>query len=173
LHEAVLLETPFPFDVAEQARVVVEGAWKWVEYIPPCLSKRLRKWSKEIGRAASILLRPGMFPILYGHHLRKGPAGLLGAAIFGWIRFLLGRPDRRLFDLQTDPAELRDCLHAHPEIAERMLTLASKLSSETPAADLPDGSLVPGSQETSESPYSPEEERRVLDHLAQLGYVED
>lgn len=163
VHGSVIMEIPFPFDRSEQARVVREAAWKYVEYSPPPLGKRVRKVMKEIGRGLSVLVRPGMLPVLYGHQWRRGPVGLLKALTVEPALFLAGRPVRRLFDLHTDPREDHDQLRRQPEMTERLRSQFAEINQP----------LCPPSQEMISPPYSAAQEARVIEHLAQLGYVED
>ena len=109
LHEAVVLEVPFPFHREELARVVRTQDWKYVEYTPPKFGKRVRKYFKEFGRFLTLIVRPGMLPILYGHHFKKGPLGLLKAIYVDPYMFLAGVPTRRLYYLKREPARMAGC----------------------------------------------------------------
>lgn len=163
LHDAIVMETPFPFDRSERARLVREGSWKYVEYNPPPFRRRVRKLLKEFGRGLSVIVRPGMLPVLYGHQWRRGLLGTLKALTIEPFSFLAGRPVRRLFNLQTDPHEDHDLIARHPEMAEGLRSRLSVID-EPPEA---------GSQGYEASSYTALEEAKVTKHLAELGYVED
>lgn len=155
LHEAVVLETPFPLDRKEHAHVVREGRWKYIEYHPPYFRKRVHKFFKEFGRVLSTLARPGAIPILYGHHFRKGFLGILATLLRDPLRYLAGRPTRCLFDLEADSGETRNLLYDHPEVACRLQERFSLLDAPT------------------EAPAMPQElEEKVVKHLEALGYIE-
>ncbi|MCC6575684.1 MAG: sulfatase [Planctomycetes bacterium] len=161
LHEAIVLEVPFPFDRAERARVVIDkDGFKFVEYTPPGFGRRVKKLLKEYGRLWLSLLRPGTIPLLYGHHFRKGISGLLKAAcIDPWI-MLLGIPTRRLFDLKTDPTERRGAYNAAKQAELRGYLDALDRGEAVGAKSLAGASAA-------------EQEKKIEEHLKQLGYVEE
>ena len=162
LHEAIILEIPFPFSREELARVVRTPGWKYVEYQPPRFGRRVKKLFKEWGRFLSLIVRPGMAPILYGHHFRKGLVGLLKAAWLDPLLFLAGIPTRRLFDLNRDPGELQNRLSTEPAKAAELREFLAALDK------LEESPIGAKSVETAE-----EQEAKIEAHLKQLGYVEE
>ena len=161
LHETVVLEVPFPFAREEFARVVRKGDLKYVEYHPPKLGRRVKKIIKEKGRMLTLLARPGMAGILYGHHFRKGLGGLLKAALIEPWAYLFGVPTRRLYDLAADPGERRDLVGARGDDARRLRDVLAALDAQAAAVG------------TAKVSNSAEDEKRIEEHLRQLGYVED
>jgi arylsulfatase A-like enzyme len=164
IHDALVIEVPFPFHREEHARVVRTPDWKYVEYHPPKFNQRLRKYFKEFGRAASLLARPGMLPILYSHHARKGFAGLLKAACADPYLFLAGVPTRRLYHLKRDPGEQQDVLRTERETSEKLRSILSALDQATGARSASDGKT---------GDKAKDEEAKIEAHLRELGYVED
>lgn len=166
LHEAVVLEVPFPFHREELARVVRSQDWKYIEYQPPKFGKRVKKYFKELGRALTLLVRPGMFGILYGHHFKKGLIGLIKAACLEPYLFLLGFKTRRLFYLKKDPGEHKDVKGSERDTAQKLQGYIAALN----AAGAP-GLRSLG--EVGSEGSAAEEEKKIEAHLAALGYVED
>jgi arylsulfatase A-like enzyme len=164
LHEAVVLEVPFPFHREELARVVRTQDWKYIEYQPPLFAQRLRKFFKEWGRSLTIIVRPGMFGILYGHHFKKGLIGLLKAAYIDPYLFLFGVKTRRLFYLKKDPGEHKDTKGSEHETADKMRAYLAALEK---AANQGTGARSAGDGSAAD------EEKKIEAHLAALGYVED
>jgi hypothetical protein len=162
LHEAVVLEVPFPFHREELARVVRTQDWKYVEYTPPKFGKRVRKYFKEFGRFLTLAVRPGMLPILYGHHFKKGPLGFLKAVYVDPYLFLAGVPTRKLYFLKRDPNEWKDVKGSERDTTQRMQAYLKALDS---TADAKGPRQVGGSTD--------EEEKKIEAHLQALGYVED
>jgi hypothetical protein len=164
LHEAVVLEVPFPFHREELARVVRTQDWKYIEYQPPKFGVRVKKFFKEFGRGLTILVRPGMFSILYGHHFKKGLLGLLKAVYIDPYAFLFGFKTRRLFYLKKDPGEHKDAKGSERETATKLQgyieAIDKAATQKTGARSASDGSAA-------------EEEKKIEAHLAALGYVED
>lgn len=163
LHEAIVVEVPYPFHREENARVVRTRDWKYIEYTPPPFSVRLKKYFKEVGRGLSVIVRPGVFPILYGHHFRKGLLGLLKAAYVEPWMFLAGVPTRRLFYLKRDPGELRDVRGAEAETAAKLRAFLAALDQVAKAKATGDGKATDAQSE----------EAKIEAHLKELGYVED
>jgi arylsulfatase A-like enzyme len=163
LHDAVVIEVPYPFHREEYARVVRTPDWKYVEYKPPAFTRRLRKSFKELGRALTLAVRPGMLPVLYGHHARKGAAGLLRAGIEPWM-FLAGSRQQRLFYLKRDPDERRDVLSGERETATKLRRFLDALDATA---------VSTGNGEGNGKATAAEEEARIEAHLKELGYVED
>ncbi|MCA8919908.1 MAG: hypothetical protein KDB32_12580, partial [Planctomycetes bacterium] len=164
LHEAVVLEVPFPFHREEIARVVRTQDWKYIEYTPPRFGKRVKKYFKELGRAMTLAVRPGNLGVLYGHHFKKGALGLLKSAYIDPYLFLAGMKTRRLFYLKKDPNELRDVTRSERDTAARMQAYLKAL----------DEAATPGTGAPSASDgSSADEEQKIEAHLAALGYVED
>lgn len=163
LHDAVVLEVPFPFDRGERARVVISrDGYKYVEYSPPGFGRRVKKVLKEYGRLWLSLFRPGTIPLLYGHHFRKGLFGLLKAAYIDPWLFLFGVSTMRLFNLRDDPHEERDVLSRHPEVWSRLDGYLDALdTAQSSGAKAATGATAA------------EQEKKIEEHLRQLGYVED
>lgn len=164
LHEAVVLEVPFPFHREELARVVRTQDWKYVEYTPPKFGKRVRKYFKELGRFLTLAVRPGMLPILYGHHFKKGPLGLLKAVYVDPYLFLAGLQTRKLNYLKRDPHEWRDVKNSERDTTKRMQAYLKALDSSAQRAT---GARSAGEGKTNE------EEKKIEAHLQALGYIED
>jgi arylsulfatase len=164
IHDALVIEVPFPFHREEHARVVRTPDWKYIEYHPPKFPQRVRKYFKEVGRALSVIARPGIFPILYGHHFRKGIGGLLKAAYIEPYAFLAGMPTRRLYYLKRDTKEQRSVYRAEQETAQKLQDLLRALDKRTGAGSASD-------RKTSTA--SEDEEAKIEAHLRELGYVED
>ena len=120
LHEAIVLEVPFPFHREEIARIVRTQDWKYIEYTPPKFGKRVKKYFKELGRFMTLLVRPGMLSVLYGHHFKKGPLGFLKALYVDPYLFLSGAKTRRLFYLKHDPGEHHDVKGSERDTANKM-----------------------------------------------------
>lgn len=164
LHEAVVLEVPFPFHREEIALVVRTQDWKYIEYTPPKFGKRVKKYFKELGRAMTLAVRPGNLGVLYGHHFKKGALGFLKALYIDPYLFLAGAKTRRLFYLKKDPSELRDLKGSERDTAKKMQAYLQALdeatTQRTGAPSASDGS-------------SADEEKKIEAHLAALGYVED
>lgn len=161
-HEAVLLEIPFPFHEEECARVVRTREWKYIEYDPPDVKKRINKFFKELGRALTVPVRPGMLEILYGDYLRKGLKSLIKSSLPDLWNFLRGRPICRLYHLADDPQEQHDRFSTEKEQVGRLRSYFTQLDA---ASRLEIG--------TSQAAPSTEEEARIAAHLAQLGYIEE
>ena len=163
VHDHIVLEVPFPFDRAERARVVItRDRWKYVEYSPPAFSRRLKKVIKEHGRALTVIARPGTLGMLYGHHFRKGALGLFKAAYVEPWFFLFGATTKRLFDLKTDPGENRD-------LAGTQSSRVSELAARLTAIDATTG----GGGKATAVMSAAEQEKKIEEHLRELGYVED
>ncbi len=162
LHEAVVLDLPFPHDRQEHARVVLTDRWKYIEYHPPSRAVRIRRLWKELWRAASLILRPRALPILLGPRLRRGFRGFWGSLCADPVRFLLGRPTRRLYDLHADPDERVDRLDERPEVVaelvQRLAGLEAQAGSDEPAPSL--------------ARLQAEDEQKIVDHLRRLGYLD-
>ncbi|MCA8911382.1 MAG: sulfatase [Planctomycetes bacterium] len=164
LHEAVVLEVPFPFHREEIARVVRTQDWKYIEYTPPKFGKRVKKYFKELGRALTLAVRPGNFGVLYGHHFKKGVLGLLKALYVDPYLFLAGMKTRRLFYLKKDPGELRDAKGSEKDTTIKMQAYLLAIDALAKQAT--------GARSASEG-NAAEEEKKIEAHLAALGYVED
>ena len=160
IHEEILLEVPSPFHREETARVARTRDWKYVEYRPPRGARRLKRLSRELGRALTLLGRPSMLPILYGHLLRGGGRELL-SSLEDLKRFVQGRPLRRLIHLKEDPGEELNRVRDEPLRAQAMGERLKLLE----ATDAP--------ASVSSSPVSAGEEAGIRRHLAQLGYLEE
>ncbi|MCC7507930.1 MAG: sulfatase [Planctomycetes bacterium] len=165
IHDALVIEVPFPFHREEHARVVRTPDWKYVEYHPPPFGTRVKKCFKEFGRALSVVVRPGVFPILYGHHVRKGVLGLLKAAYIDPYLFLAGVPTRRLFYLRRDPGERKSVLGAEAETAKKLQSFLDALDKATGARGASDAAKAAGNGQS--------EEEKIEAHLRELGYVDD
>jgi hypothetical protein len=111
-----------------------------------------------------VIARPGIFPILYGHHFRKGIGGLLKAAYIEPYAFLAGMPTRRLYYLKRDTKEQRSVYRAEQETAQKLQDLLRALDKRTGAGSASD-------RKTSTA--SEDEEAKIEAHLRELGYVED
>ncbi len=166
LHDAIVLEVPFPHDPErkETARVVItKDRLKLVQYVAPGFPRRLRWMVKEYGRAFLSLFRPGTISLYYGHYFRRGPRVLLDG--FFWSLFwpfwlVFGGTDTYVFDLSQDPREDYNRSSSHPRVKELLAVLAA-----ADAGQVAGKSLAGSSAE--------EQEKKIEEHLRQLGYVED
>jgi arylsulfatase A-like enzyme len=162
VHEAIVLDLPFPHDREEHARVVLEDRWKYIEYVPPPRAVRVRRLWKEFWRALSVLLRPRALPILFGHRFQRGLRGFLQSCCVEPIRFLLGRPTRQLYDVQADPWERIDRLGDRPDIADRLVQRLAVLNEQSS-----------GNERAAPACHlEAEDERKIVDHLRRLGYLD-
>lgn len=161
-HEVIVLDLPFPHDREEHARVVLADGWKYIEYSPPSRAVRIRRFWKEFWRALSVLLRPRSLPILLGNRLQRGPGGLVKSLCVAPVRFLLGRPTRRLYDLQADAHERVDRFADQAAIAARLVQSLAVL----------DERAHPDEATPSAPRLQAEDEQKIVDHLRRLGYLD-
>jgi len=97
-----------------------------------------------------------------GTALRRGFRGFWGSLCADPVRFLLGRPTRRLYDLHADPDERVDRLDERPEVVaelvQRLAGLEAQAGSDEPAPSL--------------ARLQAEDEQKIVDHLRRLGYLD-
>jgi hypothetical protein len=134
-----------------------------VQYRNPGFSRRLRWMVKEYGRGLLSLFRPGTIALYYGHYFRRGPRVVLDA--FFWNLFwpfwlVFGGVDTYVFDLNSDPREDNNRSSSHPRVKELEAVLAKADQGQTQGRTLEGSSAA-------------EQEKKIEEHLRQLGYVED
>ncbi|HEY1066199.1 MAG TPA: sulfatase [Pirellulales bacterium] len=161
LHQAIWLDLPLPFDEREEAGAAITREWKYVEYEPPRLGRRVHSATKALARLGGALGRPGWRPLFYGHWRHWSTIEWLRAVFFDSAGYVAGKTRQYLFDRRLDPGERTNVARRRPEVVETLAALREL--SERPH---PEVVARPTKTPRIRPPSN------VAAHLQQLGYVD-